>query len=566
MSIKYYIYGQIVNRTYSLTQHRFMINKVSNSISVFSQIRDGCVIAISGFNLATTPEYLILELYKRYVKFGHPKNIFIVSDALPATPRRGLDSIAERIYKDPNQVFLKGILMPFLGFSPWLQKLVTEDRIEFYGWPIGITAYWFREVASGRPGLITKIGIETFLDPRKEGGALNPIGIKKMSCKISVINIDDQEYLLYQAPKPDYAFIRATTADENGNLSMEDEGIRGTVLGIAQATKARPNQGSVYAQVRWLTKSFTINPRDVDIPGPLVDHVIISPQKYHWQSGSIKYDPRISYRTVPPITQKLVDDVTPKPIAQYEKVIARRVIMELISLFKDKGSPVLVNLGIGIPALVSLVAAEENLSDFIVTVLESGPWGGIALSGNNFGQAISPFALSTIPDMFSNFEGGIIDIASLGFLQVDKQGNVNPSILPDRIFGPGGFPVIAGGAPKAFFAGTFTAGPKKIDIVNNNMISIVRDGSPKFVDRVYKIIFSGPQAVKYQKEIVYVTERAVFRLTERGLILEEISPGIDIDKDILSKMEFVPIIASPLKQMDERLFGVGKLGLRDEIF
>lgn len=543
-----------------------MVNKVSNSISVFSQIKDDCVIAISGFNLATTPEYLILELYKRYIKFGHPKNIFIVSDALPATPRRGLDSIAERIYKDPNQKFLRGMLMPFLGFSPWLQKLVTGDRIEFYGWPIGITAYWFREVASGRPGLITKIGIDTFLDPRKEGGALNPKGIKKMSCKISVINIDDQEYLLYQAPKPDYALIRATTADENGNLSMEDEGIRGTVLGIAQATKARPNQGTVYAQVRWLTKSFTINPRDVDVPGPLVDHVVISPQKYHWQSGSIKYDPRISYRTVPPITQKLVDDVTPKPVAQYEKVIARRIIMEFVNLFKQKGSPVLVNLGIGIPTLVSLVAAEENLSDYIITVIESGPWGGIALSGNDFGQAISPFALSTIPDMFSNFEGGIIDIASLGFLQVDRMGNVNPSILPDRIFGPGGFPVIAGGAPKTFFAGAFTAGPKKIDIVNNNKLSIVQDGSPKFVDRVYKIIFSGPQAVKYQKEIVYVTERAVFRLTERGLVLEEISPGIDIDKDILVKMEFVPIIASPLKQMDERLFGVGKLGLREEIF
>jgi propionate CoA-transferase len=543
-----------------------MVSKVSNSISVFSQIRDDCVIAISGFNLATTPEYLILELYKRYIKFGHPKNIFIVSDALPATPRRGLDSIAERIYKDPNQKFLRGMLMPFLGFSPWLQKLVTGDRIEFYGWPIGITAYWFREVASGRPGLITKIGIDTFLDPRQEGGALNPKGIKKMSCKISIIDIDDQEYLLYQAPKPDYALIRATTADENGNLSMEDEGIRGTVLGIAQATKARPNQGTVYAQVRRLTKSFTINPRDVDVPGPLVDNVIISPQKYHWQSGSIKYDPRISYRTVPPITQKLVDDLTPKPVAQYEKVIARRIIIELVNLFKQKGSPVLVNLGIGIPALVSLVAAEENLSDYIVTVIESGPWGGIALSGNNFGQAISPFALSTIPDMFSNFEGGIIDIASLGFLQVDKLGNVNPSILPDRIFGPGGFPVIAGGAPKTFFAGAFTAGPKKIDIVNNKKISIVQDGSPKFVDRVYKIIFSGPQAVKYQKEIVYVTERAVFRLTERGLVLEEISPGIDIDKDILLKMEFVPIIASPLKQMDERLFGVGKLGLREEIF
>lgn len=541
-----------------------MINKVSNSVSVLSQIRDGCVIAISGFNLATTPEYLILELYKRYTKSGHPKHIFIVSDALPATPRRALDSIAERIYKDANQKFLRGMLMPFLGFSPWLQKLATDDRIEYYGWPIGITAYWFREVSSGRPGLITKIGIDTFLDPRKEGGALNPRATKKMSCKASVINIDDQEYLLYQAPKPDYAFIRATTADENGNLSMEDEGIRGTVLGIAQATKARPNQGTVFAQTRWLTKSFTINPRDVDVPSPLVDYVIISPKRYHWQSGSIEYDPRISYRTVPPITIKLVEDVTPKRVTQYEKVIARRIIIELINLFKEKGSPVLANLGIGVPALVSLVAAEENLSDYIVTVIESGPWGGIALSGTNFGQAISPFALSTIPDMFSNFEGGIIDVASLGFLQVDKQGNVNPSILSDRVFGPGGFPVIAGGAPRTFFAGAFTAGDKKIE-VRNNRLSIIQDGSPKFIDKVYKVIFSGPQALKYQREILYVTERAMFRLTEKGLVLDEISPGIDIDKDIISKMEFNPIIGTKLKQMDERLFNKSTLGLRDEI-
>jgi propionate CoA-transferase len=542
-----------------------MMNKVTESASVFSQIKDNCVIAISGFNLATTPEYLILELYRHYNEFGHPKNMFIVSDALPAAPNRALDSIAETIYKDENQEFLRGMLMPFLGFSPWLQKLVTDDRIEFYGWPIGITAYWFREVASGRPGLITKIGIGTFLDPRKEGGALNEMACRKMSCKINIINIENEDYLLYRAPKPDYALIRATTSDESGNLSMEDEGIRGTVLAIAQATKARPNQGTVFAQTRWLTRTSTINPRDVDIPGPLVDYVIISPQKYHWQSGTIEYDPRISYRTIPPITEKLVAEINTKPIVQFERIIARRILIELIKLFKVKGSPVLVNLGIGIPALVSSVAAEENLTDFIVTVIESGPWGGIALSGTDFGQAISPFALSTIPDMFSNFEGGIIDVASLGFLQVDKYGNVNPSILSDRIFGPGGFPVIAGGAPKNYFAGAFTAGPKVIDIVNNRL-SIVHDGSPKFVDNVYKIIFSGDEAMKYEKEILYVTERAVFRLTEKGLTLEEVSPGVDIDRDILSKMEFRPIIATPLKQMDERLFGVGKLGLREEIF
>jgi acyl CoA:acetate/3-ketoacid CoA transferase len=542
-----------------------MMNKVTEPVSVFSQIKDNSVIAISGFNLATTPEYLILELYRHYNEFGHPKNMFIVSDALPAVPNRALDSIAQTIYKDENQEFLRGILMPFLGFSPWLQRLVIDDRIEFYGWPIGITAYWFREVASGRPGLITKIGIGTFLDPTKEGGALNEMASRKMSCKINIINIENEDYLLYRAPKPDYALIRATTADESGNLSMEDEGIRGTVLAIAQATKASPNQGTVFAQTRWLTKMSTINPRDVDIPSPLVDYIIISPQKYHWQSGTIEYDPRISYRTIPPITEKLVAETITKPIAQYERIIARRILIELIKLFKVKGSPVLVNLGIGIPALVSSVAAEENLADFIVTVIESGPWGGIALSGINFGQAISPFALSTIPDMFSNFEGGIIDVASLGFLQVDKYGNVNPSILSDRIFGPGGFPVIAGGAPKNYFAGAFTAGPKVIDIVNNRL-SIVHDGSPKFVDNVYKIIFSGDQAMKYEKEILYVTERAIFRLTEKGLTLEEVSPGIDIDRDILSKMEFRPIIATPLKQMDERLFGVGKLGLREEIF
>lgn len=214
--------------------------------------------------------------------------------------------------------------------------------------------------------------------------------------------------------------------------------------------------------------------------------------------------------------------------------------------------------------MVSTVAAEEDITDFIITVIESGPWGGIALSGANFGQAISPFALSTIPDMFSNFEGGIINIASLGFLQVDRHGNVNPSILSDRVFGPGGFPVIGGGAPKTYFAGAFTAGQKKINILNNKL-SIVQDGSPKFVDSVYKIIFSGPQAVKYQKEILYVTERAIFRLTESGLVLEEVAPGIDIDKDVLWKMEFNPIVSHEIKEMDESLFKEGKLGLRDEI-
>ena len=543
-----------------------MFSKIVDAATSLLPLKDNSVVAISGFNMATTPEYLILELYDRYHKTGHPKGIFIISDALPAVPGRALDQVAERLHRDPAQDFLRGVLMPFLAFSPWLQKMITDNLIESYGWPLGIAAYWFREVASGRPGIITKIGLDTFLDPRREGGALNELAEKKISCRISTVNIEGEEYLLYQAPKPDYALIRATTADEIGNLSMQDEGMRGTTFSIAQAVKARPKQGTVLAQVRWLTKSWTMNPRDVDIPGPLVDYVIVAPRKYHWQGATVEYDPRISFRVVPPITDGLVRDINVgAPPNQYERIIARRILLELIRLFEEKRSPILVDLGIGIPALVSSIAAEEQVSEFIITVVESGAWGGIALSGANFGLAMSPFALSTIPDMFSNFEGGIIDAASLGFLQVDREGNVNPSMLPNRIFGPGGFPVIAGGAPRTYFAGAFSAGKAKIDIVNGKL-QIAQDGEiQKFVEKVFRVVFSGHQAIKYGHEILYVTERAVFRLAKQGVILEEIAPGVDIDKDIISKMNFVPNQSSSVKQMDERLFYEGNMGTREKI-
>jgi acyl CoA:acetate/3-ketoacid CoA transferase len=454
--------------------------------------------------------------------------------------------------------------MPFLGFSPWFQKLVVDDRIECYGWPIGITSYWFREIGSGRPGLLTKIGVDTSLDPRREGAALNEKGKKNGSCRVSVINIEDEDYLLYQAPKPNYALIRSSISDENGNLSLQDEGIRGTVLNIAQATKSRPNQGRVMAQVRWLTKSGTINPRDVDIPGPLVDCVVIAPREYHWQSGTIEYDPRVSYKIMPSITGNILESVPKLSTKTHERVIARRIVMELIKLLENKKAPVLVNLGIGIPALVSSIAAEEEITDFIITILESGPWGGLALSGNDFGLAISPFALSTIPDMFSNFEGGIIDAASLGFLQVDRNGDVNPSILPDRIFGPGGFPVIAGGAPRIYFAGSFRGGKSEITMANNE-IRILNDGQiPKFVESVYRIAFSAHQAAKHGQEILYITERGVFRLSKAGITLEEVAPGIDMDKDLLSKMCFMPKVKS-IKKMDERIFSKAKMGIKEDL-
>lgn len=543
-----------------------VFKKMKGVSSALSFIRDDSVVAVSGFNLAATPEHLILKLYERYEKTGHPRNLFLICDSLPAVPGRALDSVSERLCKNKDQNFLHGFQIPFLGFSPWTQKLVEEELVEAYSWPIGIVAYWFREIASGRPGLITKIGIDTLLDPRREGGALNARATKNMRCKVSTIEIQGEEFLFYQSPKPNFALIRASVSDEAGNLSMMDEGIRGTVLNIAQATKARPNRGQVIAQVRWITKSGTINPRDVDVPFPLVDYVVLSPGSHHWQSGSIEYDPRISYKVQQPLTEGTLLGAVAAPQNEIERLIARRVLLELVRRVEENGCPVLVNLGVGIPALVSSIAAQENLSDCVVSVLESGPWGGVALSGIDFGLAVSPFALTSMPDMFSNFEGGVIDAASLGFLQVDSFGNVNPSILPGRVYGPGGFPVIAGGeGPRTYFAGTFSAGASSIEVESAGL-RIIEDGKiAKFVRQVYRVFFSGREAIKHSKEILYITERAIFRLTAQGVRLEEVAPGIDVERDIVNKMEFQPIISQNLREMDKMLFAEEKMEIRKAV-
>jgi acyl CoA:acetate/3-ketoacid CoA transferase len=443
--------------------------------------------------------------------------------------------------------------------------MIMEDMIEAYSWPLGITAYWFREIASGRPGLITRIGLDTFLDPRQDGGAMNNAARRAMTCRVELIKIGDDEYLFYRAPKPRVALIRGTTADSMGNLSLEDEGIRGTVLNIAQASKARPDPGVVIAQVRWVTEKGTLKPREVEVPGPLIDYIVKAPRERHWQSGSFEYDPRACQRVIPPMKPEILEDLPMQEWEDYEYVIARRALMELIRIVESKRAPALVNIGVGIPALITRIAVEEGISSYIIPVVESGPWGGLALPGQDFGIAFSPFALTSIPDTFSIFEGGVIDAAVLGFLQIDSEGNVNPSALPDRIPGPGGFPVIAGGAPKNIFAGSFTAGSRDIR-VSEKGLEIRKDGDiNKFVVRVYKVFFSGKTALKYGKEVTYITERAVFRLTEKGLEIVEIAPGVDLEKHILSRMEFKPLISRKLETMDHRLFRVGKTGFAEEI-
>jgi acyl CoA:acetate/3-ketoacid CoA transferase len=520
---------------------------VATAEEAVSVVGDSAVVAVSGFNMANTPEYLILELYNRYKRTGHPRGLFLIADALPAIPDRALDLVCKDLYQRKDGKFMRGISVPFLGFAPWLQKMVTENLIEAYSWPMGVAAYWFREIASGRPGVLSKIGVDTAIDPRKGGGKLNRLAFARNTCSVRRLAIDGEEFLLYEAPKPTVALVRATTADRRANLTMEDEAMRGTILSMAQATKAHPQPGVVIAQVRHVSKGDS-PPRSVEVPGPLVDFVVVSPNAYHWQVGSTVYDPAFG------ASGDAVPEVRGGPMEPAHMVIARRVLVELLEATRRKGSPVIVNLGIGIPALVSRLAVQEGVSDYIVTVLESGQWGGMALAGVDFGVAVGPFALSTMPDMFSNFEGGTIDAASLGFLQVGRNGDVNPSMLPGRLYGPGGFPVIAGGSPTIYFAGGFTAGESKI-AVEKGKLRIVEDGRVrKFVRRVYKNFFSGRQALRLGKEVLYVTERAVFKLTQAGLKLTEVAPGVDLHKDVLAKMEYRPEIDNNLREMEQAIF------------
>jgi len=537
-----------------------VIKKFVSAWEAVSEIPDNAVVVISGFNAALSPFYLIDVLIQRYRETGHPKNLFIISDAIPAIPGFGLDKVGKLILEEPYQDFIRGFLLPFYGWAPELQKAVMENLVEAYTWPIGIVTRWLRAAALGTPGIFSRVGLGTFIDPRQDGGFLNDLAREKKTAVVEHVVLEGREYLLYKAPKPNVALIRATTADEIGNLSMEQEAMYGSVLSMVQATKAHPG-GLVVAQVLRAVTLGEIHPKHVVVPGPLVDYVVVSRrgtevEKYHWQTASFDLNPVISgdapYRVA----------YEPAPLTA-EKVVARRVVLELVKLVGDLGRPVIVNLGIGIPAMAADVIREEHLDDFIHLTVESGPWGGYALMDADFGAAMGHYAVLPTPEQFILYEGGAIDATSLGFLQVDKEGNVNPAFLPGRLPGPGGFPVIAIGSPRVYFAGGFTAGKRRME-VKNCKLAVEEEGHIiKFVERVYKIMFSGRYAVEEGKEVLYLTERAAFRLAPDGVELVEVAPGVDLERDVLGKMEFKPVVRR-VEEMDRGIFCEGKMGLREE--
>ena len=512
--------------------------KFLNAEEAVKQVTSGSTIATNGFVGGTFPEELAVELEKRFITTGNPRDLTLVYCAGQGDgSERGLNHLG-------HEGLLKRVVGGHWGLVPKIQKLAVENKVEAYNLPQGVLTHLFRDIAAKKPGVITHVGLETFVDPRQTGGKLNKLSKDDL---VSLIVLDGKEYLLYRAFPIHFAFIRGTSADENGNVTMEKEGFFGEVLSVAAACKN--SGGKVIVQVERIVKAGSLNPKLVKVPGIYVDTIVTASRpEYHMQTFGTQYNPSYSGEVRIPENQDDILDLNER------KIICRRAKMEL-----KPGS--IVNLGIGMPEGISAVENEEGQTGRYVLTVESGPIGGLPASGLNFGCSVNPEAIIDQPYQFDFYHGGGLDIAFLGLAQVDAMGNINVSRFGTKIPGCGGFIDITQNAKEVVFCGTFTASGLKIGIREGRLEIITEGKINKFIKQVEHITFSGRYAQKTGQKVLYVTERAVFRLSENGLELIEIAPGIDLQKDILAHMDFIPVIPEKIKEMDYRLFRKEKMGL-----
>ena len=498
--------------------------------------KTGCSQGMGGNDVA---EELLLELEKRFLATGQPTHLsWMHSSGQGDKATRGLNHLA-------HEGLLDWIVGGHFNPVPKIQELIYANKIQAYNLPQGVISHMFRDIAAKRP-TITKCGLETFVDPRLEGGKLNSVTTEEFS---EVIHIDGEEYLRYKhLRKPDFAFLRGTYADEKGNISMEEEPCYLESLQAAQAVKN--NGGIVFVQVKQVVPYGSLDMRKIRIPGTLVDYIVpVSDLSNHMMTFDEQFNPAYcgNCRVVlPPVTGKLELDA--------KKIVSRRAAMELIP-------DAVINLGIGVPEGVGKVAEEEGLRDKLTLSIESGPIGGVPVSGIGFGSSLNPDCILFQSTQFDTYDGGGLDLAYLGLAEADSVGNVNVSKFGPRIAGAGGFINITQATKNVIFCGTMTAGGLKIE-VKDGKLNILQEGrTKKLVKNVQQITFSGNFANRTGQNVLYVTERAVFKLTEDGPTLIEIAPGIDLEKDILAQMEFTPKIADDLKEMDPRIFREEVMGL-----
>lgn len=496
--------------------------KVVSAADAVALVRDGDTLATTGFVGIGFPENLAVALEQRFLATESPQRLTLVYAAGQGDGQtRGLNHLG-------YEGLVARVIGGHWGLVPALGRLAVENRIEAWNLPQGVISHLFRDIAAGKPGHLSRVGLGTFVDPAQEGGRLNARTTGEL---VRRIEIDGEPFLFYQAFPIDVAFIRATTADPEGNLTMEREALTLETLAVAMA--ARNSGGLVIAQVERLAASHSLPPRQVKIPGVLVDCVVVAERpEFHQQTFAEPYSAAFAGEIRVPETQH-----RPMPMSA-RKVIARRAALEL-------RPNAVVNLGIGMPEGVASVAAEEHVIDLITLTAEPGVIGGIPAGGLNFGAAVNTQAVIDQPYQFDFYDGGGLDIAVLGMAQLDADGSVNVSRFGRRLAGAGGFINISQNARQLVFVGSFLAGDAR-----------------KMVARVEQCTFSGPEARRRGQPVLYVTERCVFRLGDEGLELVEIAPGLDLERDVLSQMDFRPHMPQPPRTMDAALFDDAPLGLR----
>ena len=510
-------------------RHAGLKNKIVSAADALAIVRDGDTVAFSGFVGSGTPDELIEALEERFLETGHPRDLTLVFAAAPGDGKdRGLNHLAHR-------GLVKRVIGGHWSLVPKLGALAVANEIEAYNLPLGVISHLFRDIGAHRAGALTKVGLRTFVDPRQGGGRINE---RTKEALVRVMQIDGEEWLFYKAFPITVAFIRGTTADPSGNITMEREAL--ILDNLAIATAAENSGGFVIAQVERVCAPGALNPRHVVVPGVMVDCVVIAqPQNHHQTYGSV-YNPAFSGEF-----KVALDMLAPMPLDE-RKIIARRAAFEL-----PMGG--VVNLGIGMPEGVAAVANEERVLSHVTLTAEPGVIGGVPQSGLDFGAAVNTEAVLHQNQQFDFYDGGGLDMACLGMAEVDAEGHVNVSRFGPKLAGAGGFINISQNARKLVFAGTFTAGGLQTKIEGADLV-IVREGiNRKFVKKVEQITFNGAYAAEKDQSVIYVTERCVFRRTHEGMELVEVAPGIDIGRDILAHMDFKPLVRSPVP-MDPRIF------------
>jgi acetate CoA-transferase len=484
------------------------------------------------------PTEIINALARRYKESRQPRGLTLLhSTGLGDRADRGMSPLAQ-------SGLCRRIIGGHWGQSPRLAEMAERNEIEAYNFPQGVISQLFRTAAAKQPGLLTHVGLGTFIDPRQGGAKLNE---RTREDLIRLMEIDGKEWLFYPTIPPDVVIIRGTTADTEGYISMEDEITYLDTLAMAQA--AHNNGGLVICQVQRLVKARTLHPKSVKIPGYLVDVVVVVLDQPQLYSGSVN-------RFFSGDFVLDTGSVIPLPLNE-RKVIARRALMEV--------SPGNVgNVGVGISDGIGVVAREEGVNEEFTLTVETGPIGGVSAQGIFFGASVNMQAMLDMPAQFDFYDGGGLDICFLSFAELDQTGNVNVHRFNGKIQGTGGFVNICQNSRKVIFSGTLTAGGLKTSIENGE-VHIDQEGKfKKLIPQVPEITFNGKDAIRRGQDVLYITERAVFRLTPDGLELCEVAPGMDVEKDIIDKMGFRPKIAVDLKEMDRRLFLAEPMGIQSE--